>query len=156
ESRPIAAKPVGAWQRLMRWGAREPAKAGLLTMALVAVPTISALVALRIQDLPRLDAQRRAEAQARRDDILLLAQTDAEDGAHPRALAQFQAALDIDSESIEAITGLVMTQHKLGRNDEALRALEVHAKPLGDRRSAQWLRNTILRKSGKQAPAGEL
>jgi serine/threonine protein kinase len=154
--RPIAAKPVGPWARLTRWAAREPAKAGLVALAVAAIPTIAGLVALRIQDLPRLEAQRATELHARLEAHLLEGQAVYEAGDGAGALRHFEASIDLDSGSVEAIIALAMAQHYLERHDEALRTLELHAATLAGRRPALWLRNTMLRKLGRDAPQAEL
>jgi tetratricopeptide (TPR) repeat protein len=154
--RPIAARPIGAWTRIVRWSAREPAQAGLAVLALVAVPTIAVLVALRIQDLPRIEAQDRAEREARRDAHLLAAQATFEEQHPAGAIPEFRAAIDVDPDCVEAIIGLALAEFALGRSEDALRTLASHAAVLGDRRPVHWLRRLILQKLGREIPSDPL
>jgi serine/threonine protein kinase/tetratricopeptide (TPR) repeat protein len=154
--RPIAAKPVGPWARLTRWAAREPAKAGLVALAVAAIPTIAGLVALRVQDLPRIAAQRAAELHAQLEALLLDAYVMYESGDAEGALRRYQAAMDLEPRSVEAIIGLVMTQDATDRREEALQTLEINAVTLGGRRPAMWCRNNILRALGREVPEAEL
>jgi serine/threonine protein kinase/Flp pilus assembly protein TadD len=157
DGRPIAAKPAGPWTRLTRWAAREPARAGLVATIAVALPAIAALVALRIADRPRVEAQRRAERQALHEHHLLEAQRRHEESDHDGAVRDFTAAIaagdGVDDEGvIEAVIGIALIHAGAHRFAEALQVLDEHADRLGERRGVVWLRNGVHRRLGRYGP----
>jgi tetratricopeptide (TPR) repeat protein len=156
EHRPVAAKPIGPVGRLLRWAAREPAKAALLATVLVALPAISTLIALRINDLPRLEAHRAAEAQQRRDDEIAQGLRAGDEGAVEQAIRHYRAALEIDAGSVEAVIAMAIAQSGLGRKREALQTLEANAGLVGARRGAVALRRQLLRELEGTADDGSL
>jgi serine/threonine-protein kinase len=153
ENRPVAAKPVGPFGRAARWAARERAKAALLAAVLVAVPVVSVLVALRIQDAPRVRAQRQSEIMASREELVVQGYTAAADGDFARSAARFQEAVALDPSAPDAIIGLAFALGSSGLEREALRVLDHNAAFVADRRAAVILRNDRLRGvAGKAAP----
>jgi len=58
ERRPIAAKPIGQVGRITRWARREPAKAALLSVLIVALPVIAALLTHHVANRENVERAR--------------------------------------------------------------------------------------------------
>ncbi len=123
EHRPIAARPIGPWGRLVRWARREPRQAllsaSLAVAGVVAALSASAMLASREQVRASELAQRtRAVDEALFDSYLHLSAKRREE-----ALAGFERVLEIAPESDEARVGAVLALLRLGRAAEALERL---------------------------------
>jgi serine/threonine protein kinase/Tfp pilus assembly protein PilF len=121
--RPIAARPIGPWGRLVRWARREPRQAWLsASLAIaggVAALSAGAMLASREQLRASELAQRtRAVDEALFDSYLHLSAKRRE-----QALAGFERVLELAPESDEARVGAVFALLRLGRDTEALERL---------------------------------
>jgi serine/threonine protein kinase/Flp pilus assembly protein TadD len=149
EHRPVAARPIGPLGRFTRWAAREPVKAALLATLLAALPLISVLTALRIQDGPRLRAQHLAEVQRDKDELVTRGYHSIEVGNADEAIGHFEAASALEGGSIEAVLGMVFAHRRAARHLDALSTLERHGGTLDGRRAAITLRRKCLTALGR-------
>jgi serine/threonine protein kinase len=140
EHRPIRARAIGPTGRLVRWARREPAKAALLLVLLVALPAVAALVTARMKDAPKLEAARRAEAAHEQDQRLAEANFEMSEGDKLRAIALYERALADDPACGEAVVGLVLSHQNLGHLDVADRVLEEHQAVLGEGSATKLLK----------------
>jgi serine/threonine protein kinase len=150
EHRPVAAKPIGPVGRLSRWAAREPVKATLLATILIAIPVISTLIVLRLEDLPRVQAQRAAEAEWQKDELLaraVLQSRDLDD-----AISIFKTAMEVEGGSPEGAFATVLAIQGTGRTAEALQFLDAQAHLYSGRRAFVVLRRRLVRDLGRTEP----
>ncbi|MBK8179927.1 MAG: protein kinase [Planctomycetes bacterium] len=123
EHRPIAARPVGSLERVLRWARREPRQAllagGLAAAALALALTSGILLASR-KDVHAGRAAERARDidQAISDGFLDLVQARLDD-----AEANFARVLELDPDHAEAGAGRVLLRLRQRRDDEALALL---------------------------------
>ncbi len=157
ESRPIRARPVGPLGRALRWARREPVKAALLGVLLVALPTIAALTAVHLKNRRQVEVARVAELAEAKDELLARASFEVAEGSPERALTLFEEVLSMEGGSPEAAAGVVMAHLRSGRAGEALARVDASGDVLG--RGTAWhsLRSDALFRLGrKEEAAAEL
>ena len=96
EGRPIQARPVGPVGRFVRWSKREPAKAALLGVLLVALPVIATLVTSHVKDRPQVEAARLAKIEQEKDEILSEASYEVSEGDPKKAVALYTQVLEME------------------------------------------------------------
>ncbi len=123
--RPVTARRTGATRRVLRWAQREPVKATLVAVLLLAVPVVTGLSGYLLAAAPAI---REGESKLRSDRIEdLLAKglpmiLEGGDGA-----PLFTEALALDPHSPDALTGLALSLWDAGQRAEAIALLDRHA-----------------------------
>jgi tetratricopeptide (TPR) repeat protein len=126
EGRPIAARPVGAASRCLRWAKREPARALVVALLAIGAPALAALgsyvYATRDSVIDAARTRRLAEVEAR----LERGYFELGEGDAAQAGRIFEEALRLDPDSVEAIVGSVLALREQRRDAEALASIERH------------------------------
>ena len=156
EGRPIQGRPVGPVGRFVRWSQREPAKAALLGVILVAFPTIATLVTSHMKDRPQVEAVRLAKIEQQKDEILSEASYELSEGDPKKAVALYTQVLEMEGKSPEAAGGLVLAHLELENAAVALQLLDQHRALLGDGAAAMLLRADALEALGRHDEASAL
>ncbi len=133
---PILARRVSALGRAWRWSKREPAKAALLALIAVTIPTVAAFVTSRIKDQPLVEEARRLRIQEEKEALLAEATYELSEGSAAKAKELFSKAIDQEGGSPEGAAGLAMAELKLGFPERALAVLD---------RYQEWLAGSITR-----------
>src|SRR5690606_32310628 len=122
EARPIGVRPTGRVERMRLWMRREPARARLALVAIVAAVALSGVVAWSVYQLPLIAVAKEIEKRGRFDELV-------HDGyarfaaGHPEADRSFGAALSIYPDEPIALGGLALALASQGRRREAVALL---------------------------------
>jgi tetratricopeptide (TPR) repeat protein/predicted Ser/Thr protein kinase len=151
--RPTVARPPSPLQRLRRWGRREPARAALAAVLLVALGLFGFLL-LR---LPTLRAGERAAAAAAYESAIAEGFLRRADGNEALARAAASTARTLRPDAGEAIVVEVLQTLRFATAAAALQQLEELSRtPHDDDEACQWLRVLILGRLGRQDEAEAL
>lgn len=124
ESRPIAARPIGAVGRTLRWARRRPMAAALAITLIIGVPSITAMAGYIWANLPDIEAQRQARIEKEVETAVELGLYELHHGRAERAVEHFEHALDERVLVAEAAAGLAYAHLKMKQAPAALDAIE--------------------------------
>jgi len=156
EYRPIAARRASAWAKLRRWTRREPAKAALAAALAAGVPSVALLAGYVVAKRP---AVRAAAEQAHREELERRIEAGflgIGEESSAKAGAEFDAALAIEPESVEAIAGAAFARLRWGDPASALQLLARHEASVASEPALQRIRADALRAAGRASEADEL
>ena len=153
EGKPVAAKPISAFGRGIRWARREPARAALLLVLLVGIPVVAGLGGFLFANLDEFQAAKRQQFRNQVEAVLeegFLELT--EDDPRP-ALALFESALALDPNAVEAVAGMVTVHLRLRAPDRALAVLNRYQKLEARYPVLKRVRARALRAAGRRDEA---
>jgi tetratricopeptide (TPR) repeat protein len=152
ELRPVAAQPISAPERAVRWARRHPAQAALAAVLVLGLPTIAGLAGYVIASQPALRGARDRERRDRAERHLERGYLELGHGSKELAEREFQAAVG-EVELPEAVAGLVLLHLSRGQERQALEALDRH-RALEERVGGlRRLRADALHRLGRHAEA---
>jgi serine/threonine protein kinase/Flp pilus assembly protein TadD len=151
--KPVAARRVGRIGRVARWSHREPAKAALLAVSLIALPTIAVLLTNHIANRDKVELARLAKLQSDKDALLSEGSFELGEGDPGLAVAKFEQALAMEGESPEAVFGVALAQFKRRKPAEAITILDRHDSLVKGRRAPMIIRAQALRQLGRKDEA---
>jgi tetratricopeptide (TPR) repeat protein/predicted Ser/Thr protein kinase len=150
---PIVARSVSLAGRVLRWARREPAKATLLIVLLIAIPTVASLTTAFLSTRGDVrEAQNRRERE-RVERALEQAWFHLGEFDHAEAVERFEAVLWDHPEIVEARAGLAfawLARDDVGRALEAVRRHPTSELPL------RRIEVEALRRQGNVAASGAL
>jgi tetratricopeptide (TPR) repeat protein/predicted Ser/Thr protein kinase len=141
--RPTAARRVGAFGRAARYARREPARAALVVLAMVALPSIAALTATQAANRGMVEAARRVQIAEEQDALLARGAFEFGEGDPGRALDRYREAFAL-APTPEALAGIVFSLNKLGRANEAATALDTNIELVSGSRIESLARAAVL------------
>ncbi len=176
DRRPIAARAVTVFGRLLRWAEREPAKAFLAAALALGIPTLLFLVGKLVIEQPRIAFARASERRQRVEQHVLegylafptqlplaLENSKALPKVAPAleaslrdTIAKFDAALALEPERVEAIAGKCLALLQIGETEAVLELLERRSALVGAHPGLNQVRIDGLRLAGRGAEADEL
>ncbi len=153
EHRPITARPLGSFARILRWTRREPAKFGLVLLAVLLILTLAVSVGFISARQPILeDAARRqlAEEVERHleDGYLILGE-----GAPAVARRAFERALELAPDLLECKAGWALARAEEGFAEEALAFLDSSPMDAFAKRAYSRVRLDLLHRLGRHKDA---
>jgi len=156
EGRPVAAKPISAFGRGLRWARREPARAALILVLLFGIPVLACLGGFLLANLDEFQAAKkqhlldRVEAHLEEGFLELT-----EDDPTP-ALGPFESALELQPDAVEAVAGMVTAHLRLRHPDRALAILDQYQTLESRYPVLKRVRAKVLRASGRRDEAARL
>lgn len=143
--RPVQARTPSTLQRLQRWSRREPWRAALASVLLVAA---AAGVYVVVQ-WPELQAAAQARANQDFEDALSLGWLERTSGRRAECLAAFQRALATRPQSAEATAGLCLATRQFDGAEVAFAELDRRAPVADDPDLMQRARMLMLQGAGR-------
>lgn len=153
ESVPIVARKIGAIGRTLRWAQREKAKAALVLVVILTMPTIAALVTTWWNQRPAIEAARLAQEQDELERTLAEAYWELIHGTEEIADEALERILGRNPKSKEAAVGKIILALKRGQPDDARIRLEKSRALIGLETVYPLLSADILRAQGKSDDA---
>jgi tetratricopeptide (TPR) repeat protein len=121
--RPIAARPVGSWGRILRWTKREPRQALLAGTLSIAALALTLVAGILIASRADVRAGRAAQRAKTIDATLFDAFVDLGEKRAEQADTRFVQVLELDPVNADAKVGRVLALLRLRRNEQALELL---------------------------------
>jgi len=121
--RPIAARPIGAAGRIARWSRREPRQALLAGALSVAALALALTGGVLLASRHEVKAGREAQREVAIENALVDGFSQLSSSRYASARAEFERALALDPQNVEARFGRIIVTLRSGRDAEALELL---------------------------------
>ncbi len=131
--RPVSVRPLGSFQRVRRWAEREPRRAALALLTVTSLFVATSVGGYLVARLPVIERGFESQATEELQAAITEGQLELEFGDPNLALAQYERALRIDRDDVDAIIGRGSAFLKLNLQQEAVDHLRGEYERLGVR-----------------------
>ena len=160
EHRPIRARPLSMPEKLARWARREPARASLLLVLMVALPLIGGLAVYLFSTRETVAVGVEANRRQKIESLLDEGFSHCLDLNRPDAAEAFEKALEVNPREVLALCGLALARWKLFYEVEepeaALSWLQEREAPFRGDEEFLWFKVFFLQRARREADAERL